>query len=58
MTLTGVYVERAPKRSHHWVAVWKTPKGNVIHETLPLDQTSGVDEAKTYAEANPPAWGN
>lgn len=56
MTFVNVYRERKATRSNHWVAIWRTVKGNVVHDILPLDHLFTADEAREYAAENPPTW--
>lgn len=56
MKLTGLYRERPGTRiSPRWVAIWRTPKGNFTHVTLPYGaRDTSVEVATAYAVQYPP----
>ena len=54
LKLTGIYMEKTKGR---WVAVWRTAKGNIVHDEIAGSQGWEKDAAREYAEANPPTWG-
>ena len=52
-----LYVEKASgRRSARWVAIWRTERGNFIHDTLPIDSGKSYDTAETYAKEHKPTW--
>jgi hypothetical protein len=55
MTLTGLYPEPAARVSRRWVAVWRTPRGNFIHDVLPFAiRDVPRTDATAYAQAHQP----
>lgn len=62
MTLTGLVAERQAKGRPNWVAIWRTPAGNFIHQVLPVGVPllgAGGDPepaARAYALTNQPEW--
>lgn len=51
-------VGRVPKGNQrtHWVAIWRTPRGNMIHQTTPFTTEQPEQDAIDYALACPESW--